>query len=417
MSEVPTGEPQFDPQDDQAGGGSPDDELTDEQLEAAIAADEAAARDAAPTAAQAPLDLGDPGPVWNDVVGQKQAIVHLRAAAARGPVHAYLFVGPSGSTKIEAARAFAASLMSGGESRDTRDARLILAGEHPDVREVQRVGASISAEQAKEVVRLSSLAPSEGARKVLILDEFHLLSPNGAALMLKTIEEPPESTMFIILADFVPHDLITISSRCARIDFRAIGADVIAARLLTEGIDPADAMVASKAALGNLDRARVLATDPALADRRKAFLQAPEQLDGSGAVAMRLAAELLALIEAAAEPLAVRHAAEVEALDARIKEHGERGSGKKQLEERHKRELRRHRTDELRSGLATLASTYRDQMISATKSGNTRVDTAGCATAVEQIHRALESFERNPNEKLLLESLLWSLPDASGASA
>jgi DNA polymerase-3 subunit delta' len=405
-----------DPQHDQAGG-SPDDDLTDEQLEAAIVADEAAARDAAPTPGRAPLDLGDPGPVWDDVVGQKQAIEHLRAAVARGPVHAYLFVGPSGSTKIEAARAFAASLMSGGESRDDRDARLILAGAHPDVREVQRVGASILKPQAQEVVRLSSLAPTEGERKVLILDEFHLLSPDGAAVMLKTIEEPAESTMFIILADFVPHDLITISSRCARIDFRAIGADVIAARLLTEGIDPAGAMVASKAALGNLNRARVLATDPALADRRKAFLQAPEQLDGTGAVAMRLAAELLALIDAAAEPLAQRHAAEVVTLDARIKEHGERGSGKKQLEDRHKRELRRHRTDELRSGLATLASTYRDQAISAAKSDNACIDIAGCAAAVKRIHDALESFERNPNEKLLLESLLWSLPDATGVSA
>ena len=163
----------------------------------------------------------------------------------------------------------------------------------------------------------------------------------------------------------MPHDLITISSRCARIDFRAIGADVIAARLLTEGINPAGAMVASKAALGNLDRARVLATDPDLADRRKAFIEAPEQLDGTGAVAMRLAARLLELIDAAAKPLAERHAIEVEVLDARIKEHGERGSGKKQLEERHKRELRRHRTDELRSGLATLAATYRDQAVSA----------------------------------------------------
>jgi len=193
----------------------------------------------------------------------------------------------------------------------------------------------------------------------------------------------------------------------------AIGADVIAARLLTEGINPAGAMVASKAALGNLDRARVLATDPALADRRKAFIEAPEQLDGTGAVAMRLAARLLELIDAAATPLADRHAIEVEVLDARIKEHGERGSGKKQLEERHKRELRRHRTDELRSGLATLAATYRDQAVSAATTGNTRVDTAGCAAAVERIHTALESFERNPNERLLLESLLWSLPNAS----
>ena len=396
-----------------------DDDMTEEQLEAAILADEQAA--AAPPNVDAPTsgrpELGDPGSVWNDVVGQKPAVEHLRAAVARGPVHAYLFVGPAGSTKLEAARAFAASLMSGGEDREQRDARLILAGEHPDVREVQRVGASISADQAKEVVRVSSLAPTEGARKVLILDEFHLLSPNGAALMLKTIEEPPDSTMFVILCDFVPRDLITISSRCARIDFRAIGADVIAARLLTEGINPAGAMVASKAALGNLDRARVLATDPALAERRKAFLGAPGQLDGTGAVAIRLAGELLTLIDAAAAPLAAKHEVEIIELDARIKEHGERGSGKKQLEERHKRELRRHRTDELRSGLATLASVYRDQALASTKPGSGLIDIEGCAGAVAQIHGALESIERNPNERLLLESLLWSLPLTNGLAA
>ena len=400
-------------------GQPSDDDMTEEQLEAAMLADEQAA--AAPTTPDAPTsrrpELGDPGSVWDDVVGQKPAVEHLRAAAARGPVHAYLFVGPAGSTKLEAARAFAASLMSSGEDREQRDARLILAGEHPDVREVHRIGASISADQAKEVVRVSSLAPTEGARKVLILDEFHLLSPNGAAMMLKTIEEPPDSTMFIILCDFVPHDLITISSRCARIDFRTIGADVIAARLLTEGINPAGAMVASKAALGNLDRARVLATDPALAQRRKAFLGAPGQLDGTGAVAMRLAGELLALIDAAAAPLAAKHESEIVDLDARIKEHGERGSGKKQLEDRHKRELRRHRTDELRSGLATLASVYRDQALASTTPGSGGFDIAGCADAVAQVHRALEAMDRNPNERLLLESLLWSLPVTNGAAA
>ena len=357
--------------------------------------------------------MSNAGPVWNDVVGQGHAIQQLRSAIATGPVHAYLFVGPAGSTKLEAARAFTAQLMSGGEDRDQRDARLILAGMHPDVREVRRTGPAISADQAREIVRVASLAPTEGARKVLILDEFHLLQPNGAAMMLKTIEEPPESTMFIILCDFVPHDLITISSRCARIDFRAIGADVIAARLLTEGIDPASAMVASKASGGSLDRARVLASDPALAERRRAFADAPHRLDGTGSIGVKTAGELLELIDAAAEPLAARHELEAAELDARISAHGERGSGKKQLEERHKRELRRHRTDELRSGLATLASTYRDQATAAaTGTGSANVD--GCIAAVTRIHQALEALERNPNERLLLESLLWSLPDAQG---
>ncbi len=350
--------------------------------------------------------------VWDDVVGQTQAISQLRAAAENGPVHAYLFVGPPGSTKWQAARAFAARVISGGDDPDRRDARLALRGEHPDVREVRRSGAAISAEQAREIVRVSSLAPTESARKVLILDEFHLLRPEGAALLLKTIEEPPESTMFVICADFVPHELITISSRCARIDFRSLADGVIAARLLTEGVGPVEAQAAAKAALGDLDRARLLATDEGLADRRRAFIDASRELDGSGAVAMRLAANLLAMIDRSSEPLTARHAAEVAEVDARIKEFGERGSGKKQLDERHKRELRRHRIDEIRGGLATMASTYRDAL-----TAGTAVDVEGCADAVHRIHVALESLERNPNERLLLESLLWSLPDTTGVTA
>ncbi len=353
--------------------------------------------------------MSQAGPVWDDVVGQPDAIARLRAAADNGPVHAYLFVGPAGSTKMQAARAFATRLITGGEDADERDARLILKGEHPDVHEVRRVGAAISKDQADEIVRAASLSPAEGPSKVMILEEFHLLAATGAARLLKTIEEPPDSTTFLILADFIPTDLITISSRCARIDFRAIGPDVIAARLLTEGINPAAAMTAARAAHGDLDRARVLATDPALSERRAAFAGTPHQLDGSGAVAMRAAAELLASIDAAAEPLAVRHAVEVAELDERIKAYGERGSGKKQLDERHKRELRRHRTDELRAGLAAMAGTYRDTAISG---GTTDID--GCAHAVHRIHRAIEALDRNPNEKLLLESLLWSLPDAQG---
>jgi DNA polymerase III subunit delta' len=350
------------------------------------------------------------GSIWRDVVGQDAAIGQLRAAAESGPVHAYLFVGPAGSTKLQAARAFAARVMSGGEDRDQRDARLVLAGIHPDVREVRRAGAAISAEQAREIVRLSSLAPTEGERKVLILDEFHLLRPEGAALMLKTIEEPPPSSMFVILCDFVPNDLITISSRCVRIDFRSIGADVVAERLVAEGATPEAAATAAHAALGDLDRARVLANDPELAARREAFARAPHQLNGTGAVAVRTAASLLDMIDASAAPMVERHEQEIAMLDEQIAQYGQKGSGRKQLEERHKRELRRHRTDELRAGLATLAATYRDSLTA----DGAIADIDECSAAVRRIHDALESLERNPNERLLIESLLWSLPDAQG---
>jgi DNA polymerase-3 subunit delta' len=347
--------------------------------------------------------------VWDAVVGQPGAVQRL-TRAAEAPVHAYLFVGPAGSTKREAARAFA-SLLLGSDDPSQRTAGLVLRGEHPDVREVTRVGASISFEQAREIVRTASLAPVEGERKVMILDEFHLLRPEGAALMLKTIEEPPPSTTFVILADYVPHDLVTISSRCARIEFRAIGADDIAQRLRDEGVDSAAAAVAATASGGSVERARVLASDPDLVERRRAFADVPRQLDASGATVMRLVDELLAHIELAATPLAERQAAEVAELDERIARYGERGSGKKTLDERHRRELRRHRTDELLSGLTVIAATYRDGLVD----GSVR-NPSEIAAAVSSIHQAMEAFERNPNESLLLQNLLWSLPVLSAGT-
>ena len=166
---------------------------------------------------------GDDG-IWRAVVGQPSAIA-LLSAAAKDPVHAYLFVGPPGCTKFEAARAFAGLVVDPSGDADGRDARLARAGEHPDVREIHRVGAAIDKAQAEEVVRLAALSPVEGRRKVLILDEFHLLRPEGAARLLKTVEEPPPSTVFVIVADDVPHDLVTIAS-----PLRAGGLPAAAAR-------------------------------------------------------------------------------------------------------------------------------------------------------------------------------------------
>jgi DNA polymerase-3 subunit delta' len=338
------------------------------------------------------------------VVGQPDAVAQL-AAASTAPVHAYLFVGPAGSGKRAAARAFAAALICGdGGCAHCRDCRLALAGQHPDIREVERAGSAISVEQADEIVRTAALAPIESARKILILDEFHLLRPEGAARLLKTIEEPPASTIFIVLADDVPPELVTIASRCVRIDFRALADADVMAVLLSEGHDHDQAELATRAAGGNLDWARLLVTDPGLLARREAFQRLPRRLDGSGAAVVKAIDELLGLIEAAAGPLQDRQSAEVAALDARVEQVGERGSGRRLLEERHKRQSRRHRIDELRAGLAVLAATYRDELVTGSH------DAAGAMAAVAYIHDAVEALDRNPNEPLLLQDLFLRLP-------
>ncbi len=150
---------------------------------------------------------------WDEVVGQPVAVSQLRAAVA-SPVHAYLFVGPRGTGKRAAARAFAGELLAAGSEGDDADRhrRLAAAETHPDLSVVERSGASIDVKQARWIVERASRSPNEGSRKVLVLDEFHLLDPRTGGILLKTIEEPPDGTYFLVLAEEVTPDLVTIAS-------------------------------------------------------------------------------------------------------------------------------------------------------------------------------------------------------------
>jgi DNA polymerase-3 subunit delta' len=352
----------------------------------------------------APTDADPTVDPWSHVVGQDRAVAELRRGA-EAPVHAYLFVGPRGSGKRDLARAFAAELLAAGASGPDRErvVRLVLAEQHPDLTVIERVGASISAEQAREVRELAVKSPVESDRKVLVLDELHLVQENVGPILLKTIEEPAPGTFFIALAEDVPPSLITIASRCVRVDLGAVGEAVIAARLVTEGVAGEVAADAAAAAAGDLRRARLLASDERLALRRTAWHAAPARLDGAGHAAVRLAEELLGMIDDAAAPLEVRHAAEREDLEARARQYGERGSGRRAMDERHKRELRRHRADELRFGLAVLSRRYRDAAVASERP-------APYFAAVGAIGVTAEGLIRYPNERLQLVALLAQLP-------
>lgn len=360
--------------------------------------------------------------LFEQVIGQERAVATLRAAAHR-PVHAYLLVGPAGTGKAAAATSFAAALLCptagdhpAGEVCDS--CRRVLAGLHPDVVSVEREGASIGIGAARQVIRSAHLSPVEGSRKVIVLHDFHLVRDTGPAL-LKTLEEPPATTVFVVLAEFLPPELVTIASRCVRVDFAPLRAGQLIEALIASGVPEDRARVLAEASGGRLERARLLATDPRFEARRQAWWSIPSRLDGTGATAARIADELIALLDESVAPLRERQRAEVEALTERNARNAEVvGSGRAakgraratkaalnagvaDLEERHRREQRRQRTDELRAGLATLASAYRERL-----TGRAVPETI---EAVACVDRTVKSLEFNPGELLALQALLARL--------
>lgn len=353
-----------------------------------------------------------PAPDLGALVGQGTAVRLLRAAALR-PVHAYLLVGPPGTGKLQAAKAFAAMLLcpqGGGDGCETcqRVGRLA----HPDFIVLEREGAALTIDQAREVTRIASRSSVEGGRVVVMLPDLHLAREAVPAL-LKTFEEPPPSTVFVALAEFVPPELVTVASRCVRIDFRALSTEEIREALVGEGLSAERAAVVAGLAGGRLDRARLLASDPGAEARRRLWEAVPGRLDGSGATVAIVADELVEMLKRSAEPLVARQEAEAAALvrhntdevpsvPARLAQVASR-AGARELEERHRREQRRQRTDELRTGLAALAGAYRDRAAT----GAVSPDRAG--EAVRLIDALSADLAFNPGELLALQALLLRL--------
>lgn len=350
--------------------------------------------------------------LWAEIIGQDAATAQLRSSTL-APVHAYLFTGPPGVGKLSAARAFAAALLCprGGCGHCSVCVRA-LAQAHPDLVVVEREGASISVDQAREILRLAMRSPLEGDRKVLVLVDFHLVTI-AAPTLLKIIEEPPASTVFVVLAEQVTPELVTIASRCVVVPFAALGIRVIESQLVAEGATVDQARRAGEMSGGRLDRARLLVSDRSLGERLAFWEQVPRRLDGTGAAVSVVAAETVVLLDQiAVGPLAERQQAEADALEARLEASGARGGSgvRKELADRHKREQKRVRDDELRYGLAVISRSYAARTVAGGE------DARAALAALKEISDANEHLERNPSLLLLLQSLYLRLPRGGGAT-
>jgi DNA polymerase-3 subunit delta' len=327
-------------------------------------------------------------------------------------VHSYLLVGPPGSGTRPASRAFAAALLCpDGGCGHCRHCTRALAGTHPDLVTVDRVGAQLSVDDARRLVSLAQRRPLEVSRQVLVVNDVHL-SERSAPAMLKTVEEPPPTTVFVLLAEDVPPELATVASRCVEVTFPPVPTQAIVSWLTSRGIAPAQAVEVAEGSGGDLERARLLVEDAGFAARLALWRAIPERLDDTGGAAAELAQQVLAAADAAVEPLRAEHAAEIVRLEEEAKSLKERGlPGRKEITDRHKREETRWRADEIQAGMAVLARTYGQRLRAALERGDTGTGSQAsrCARAVDLITEAAVSREHNPFEGLMVQSLLVRL--------
>ncbi len=349
--------------------------------------------------------------LFDELVGQEAAVASLRSAAVR-PVHAFLFLGAAGNGGLVAAHSFAAALLcpSGGCTtclvcRQARD------GSHPDLHIVHRSGASLSVEDMRRMVTLAQRRPLQSERQIIILTDVHL-GGRAAPAFLKTLEEPPGETVFILLADDLTPELATMASRCMLIEFPPVPRPTLVAWLLERGSTPEVAAVIADTAGGNPERARVMLEDPQVFERAELWSSVPERLNGSGEVVASLVRQLLDSADSAVAPLKAEHAEELERLTAESKELGERTlPGRKELIDHQNREERRWRTDAVRAGLGAMARAYAAMLRGQLHDAGAEVERrAKAATeAVGLITEATRTLPRNPNDTLLLQALLVRL--------
>ena len=290
--------------------------------------------------------------------------------------HAWLFTGPPGAGRNQAARAFAAALQCVSPDRALGGSpgcgfcdgcHTALVGTHADVTTVAAVGTQILADDMRDTVRKSFTSPANGRWQIILVEDAERLNEKSANAVLKAVEEPAPRTVWLLCAPSIEDVLPTIRSRCRHLNLLTPSVDAVADMLVRrEGIEPAVAAAAARATQGHVDRARRLATDPAARARRAAVLKLPLRVEEIGG-ALKAAQELVDAAAEDAKQLAEdMDGKETEELKAALGavQGGRMPRGTagvmKDLEDKQKRRRTRTQRDSLDLALTDLTGFYRD---------------------------------------------------------
>ncbi len=207
---------------------------------------------------------------------EKAKDILLRALVADKISHAYLFKGMSGVGKKTMAKAFAALLnchnrMDSESCGICPSCKKMASGNHPDFIEIIPDGKMVKIDQIRGLKEDLSYPPFEARVRVVFIADIHrvMMRAEVANSLLKTLEEPPVDTIFILTVDEASEILPTISSRCQVVPFYSLPIEVINKRLLDMGTEPEDAMTMALVSEGSLGRAEALAGEDLLGTRRQ----------------------------------------------------------------------------------------------------------------------------------------------------
>jgi DNA polymerase-3 subunit delta' len=331
--------------------------------------------------------------VFETLVGQKPVIEQLsRAASGDGMTHAWLFVGPPGSGRSNAAMAFATALEceQGTGCGVCRSCHTAKAGSHPDITVVRTEQLSIGVAEVKDLVRRSALSPNGSKWQVLLMEDADRLTEPACNALLKAIEEPNARTVWLLCAPTSEDLLPTIRSRCRMVTLSTPSPAEVAEFLVrVHQVPDTIAAHAARASQGHIGRAKALALDEPTRNRRQEIVRLAARMRNLGSGLNGAANIIEAAKEEAAAITATLDARDKTQLDAAygVEQRGRRpreySSALKAMEKEQSTRAKRRVLDVVDRSLMDLVSVYRDAIALSLGSATTLVNEEIRADVVE----------------------------------
>ncbi len=325
----------------------------------------------------------------NDIIGH-QRVISMLSRESRQPAHAYLFVGPASVGKATVGHRFADLVIN--PDQNPIETRRVLDEVHPDLLVVEAEGrTALTVEQARTTVAKAALAPIEAAKKVVFFPEAGLMNEQAANALLKTLEEPSQSTVFILVTEAAEDLPTTIASRSRVVRFGRVPESEIVSALAERG--HGNAVQLAGIAGGRPGLALALASGTDASAFRQVWLSIPQRLAPTPGVAFMLAEEVMV---AARQVVAALQPSDAP-------------------KDRIEREARRRMQALLANGLEILASWFRDAAAAQYGAAivNQDIDPTSLAEVApvramrtaERIMATHESLEANQRPELVLADL------------